>query len=88
MRCSRSQFVAATTRTSTRTVSELPSRWNSRSCRTRRSLACSSSGRSPISSSKQGAALRLLKAADPALYRAGKRAADVAEQLGFQQIFG
>jgi hypothetical protein len=31
---------AATTRMSTRTVSELPNRWNSRSCGTRSSLTC------------------------------------------------
>ena len=46
----RSRFVAATSRTSTRIVRVLPSRSNSRSCSTRSSLGCSSSGMSPTSS--------------------------------------
>ena len=44
--------MATITRASTRMVSELPSRWNSRSCSTRSSLACRPNGRSPISSRK------------------------------------
>ena len=42
--------MAAISRASERKVRELPRRSNSRSCRTRSSLGCSSSGISPISS--------------------------------------
>src|SRR6266511_4322235 len=48
----RSRFVAAMTRTSTRSVRVLPRRSNSPCSSTRSSFACSSSGRSPISSRK------------------------------------
>src|SRR6267154_2627075 len=49
---SRSRLVAAIKRASVRSVRELPSRSNSLSCSTRRSLVCNSRGISPISSKK------------------------------------
>src|SRR5271167_4162172 len=49
---SRFWLVAAITRALSLSVSTLPTRLNSRSCSTRNSLGCSSTGRSPISSRK------------------------------------
>ena len=54
---SRLRLVAAITRTSTLIVAELPNRSNSPSWSTLSSLGCSSSGRSPISSSQRVAPL-------------------------------
>ena len=48
--CCRSRFVAATTRASVRSTRVPPSRWNSRSCSTRRNLACADGRISPTSS--------------------------------------
>ena len=48
----RSRLVAATTRTSAFSTRVPPSRWNSRSCKTRRNFACAGRAISPTSSRK------------------------------------
>ena len=85
---SRSWCVAAITRTSAAMVRVPPTRSNSRSCSTRRILACMDSGMSPISSRKSVPSLGELEAAGPRPHRAGEGAALVAEQLGLEQPLG
>ena len=60
----------------------------SRSCRTRRSLACRCNGRSPISSRKMVPPLANSKRPWRDVTRAGERAFFVAEQFRFEKRFG
>ena len=82
--CSRFWWVAQIIRTSTG-ISLRPPMRSTRSCRNRRSLACSSSGRSPISSRKSvpPSAYSIF----PGLLIAGESALLVAEEFAFQQVF-
>ena len=70
---------------STLTVSELPNRWNSRSCSTRSSLALQIDRQFADFVQKQRAALGLLEAADAVLKGSRECAAHVAEQFALQQ---
>ena len=87
MALSRSRLVAATMRASVFSTRVPPSRWNSRSCSTRRNLACADEAHLADFVEKQHAAGRLLELAGLALRRAGERATLVAEQLRLEQLF-
>ena len=76
--------MAAITRTSRETLSLLPTGRTSRSCSTRKSLACISSGNSPISSRKIVPPFAAWKTGF-GLKRAGKCAFIVAKKLAFHQ---
>ena len=76
------------TRTSTLTVCESPTRSNSRDCSTRSSFACSAGLIVPTSSRNSVPRLRLLEPALAVGDGAGERAAHVAEELGFEQRLG
>ncbi len=88
MRCARSRFVAESTRTSTFSERAAPSGRSSRSCSTRRSLACSAGERSPISSRKMVPPSASDEHAGAIGARVGEGAALVAEQLALEQRVG
>ena len=84
----RSRLVAATTRTSTVSVWSPPTRSNCLSWTRRRILACSGSGRSPISSRNSVPWCASSTLPDLAAGGAGEGALLVAEQLVLQQGLG
>ena len=86
-RC-RSRLVAATMRASVRSTRVPPRRWNSRSCSTRRNLACAGGLISPTSSRNSVPPAACSSCPGLLCVRAGERAALVAEQLGFEQLLG
>ncbi len=85
---SRSLLVAAMKRTSTGMGRPPPIRSKLRSCKTRKSFACSSGLSSAISSRKKGAARRELEASSPLRVRAGEGALLVTEELALEQVLG
>ena len=84
----RSRLVAAMTRMFALIVRVPPRRWNSRSCSTRRNLACAGEAHLADFVEKQDAAGRQLDLPRLRLLRAGERAALVAEQLRLEQLLG
>ena len=80
--------MADTSRKSTSMPVRPPSRSTWRSSRTRRSFACDTSGRSPISSRNRRPAIGQLDPSEPPLVRAGEGALLVAEDLGLEQRIG
>jgi len=84
----RSRLVAAIRRASVRRVRVLPSRSNSRSCSTRSSFGCNSSGNLAHLVEEEGAAMGQLKAAEALRNGAGKGAFFVPEEFAFEQAGG
>jgi hypothetical protein len=80
--------VAQTIRVSTAIALRPPMRSITRSCRKRSSLTCSGSGNVADLVEEQGAAVGQLDLALGGLDRAGERSLLVAEQFGFEQVFG
>ncbi len=83
-----SLFVAASTRTSTRTPDVPPTGSTTCSCSTRSTFACVFRLMSPISSRKIVPAVGHLELPAPVADRAGERPLHVAEQLALDQLLG